>query len=92
MVVLAMAMLHTKFQGHRCIGSKEEDVLRFYHIWAWRSCLSCDPTHMYNFLFPFSLKLSMLHTKFQGHWSIGSVEEDFVRFLPYIGMAAMLVM
>ena len=30
----------------------------------------------------------MLHTKFQGHWSIGSGEEDFLRFLPYMGMAA----
>ena len=28
----------------------------------------------------------MLHTKFQGHWSIGSGgEEDFLRFLPYFG-------
>ena len=34
----------------------------------------------------------MLHTKFQGHGSIGSGEEDFLRFLPYMGMAAMLVM
>ena len=34
----------------------------------------------------------MLHTKFQGHWSIGSGEEDFLRFLPYMGMAAKLVM
>ena len=34
----------------------------------------------------------MLHTKFQGHGSIGSGEEDFLRFLPYSGMAAMLVM
>ena len=33
----------------------------------------------------------MLHTKFQGHRSIGS-GEDFLRFLPYMGMAAMLVM
>ena len=33
----------------------------------------------------------MLHTKFQGHWSIGSGGEDFLRFLPYMGMAAMLV-
>ena len=36
-------MLHTKFQGHRCIGSGEEVFLNFYHIWAWRSCKSCDP-------------------------------------------------
>ena len=28
----------------------------------------------------------------QGHQSIGSGEEDFLRFLPYMGMAAMLVM
>ena len=27
----------------------------------------------------------MLHTKFQGHGSIGSAEEDFLRFLPYNG-------
>ena len=38
------------------------------------------------------LPYKMLHTKFQGHWSIGSGEEDFLRFLPYMGMAAMLVM
>ena len=34
----------------------------------------------------------MLHTKFQSHQSIGSGEEDFLLFLPYMGMAAMLVM
>ena len=34
----------------------------------------------------------MPHTKFQGHWSIGSGEEDILRFLPYMGMVAMLVM
>ena len=38
----------------------------------------------------------MLHTKFQGHQSIDSGEdsgeEDFLRFLLYMGMAAMLVM
>ena len=38
------------------------------------------------------LQNMMLHTKFQGHWFIGSGEEDFFRFLPYMGMAAMLVM
>ena len=38
------------------------------------------------------LPYTMLHTKFQGHWSIGSGEEDLLRFLPYMGMAAMLVM
>ena len=38
------------------------------------------------------LPYTMLHIKFQGHPSIGSGEEDFLRFLPYMGMAAMLVM
>ena len=34
----------------------------------------------------------MQHTKFQGHRPFGSGEEDFLRFLPYMGMAAILVM
>ena len=38
------------------------------------------------------LTYTMLHTKFQGQRSIGSGEEDFLRFLPYMGMAAILVM
>ena len=33
-----------------------------------------------------------MHTNFQGHWPFGSREEDFLRFLPYMGMAASLVM
>ena len=39
------------------------------------------------------LTYTMLHTKFQGHRSIGSGEEDFFFyfFLLYIGVAAMLV-
>ena len=34
----------------------------------------------------------MLHTKFRGNRPTGSGEEDCLRFLPYIGMAAILVM
>ena len=34
----------------------------------------------------------MLHTKFQGNQPSGSGEEDFLRFLPYMGMVAILVM
>ena len=34
----------------------------------------------------------MLHTNFQGNQFIGSGEEDFLRFLPYMGMADPLVM
>ena len=38
------------------------------------------------------LPYTMLHTEFQGHWSVGSGEEDFLRVLPYMGMAAILIM
>ena len=38
------------------------------------------------------LEHPMLHTKFQGHRPFGSGEEDFLRFLLYMGMAAILVM
>ena len=34
----------------------------------------------------------MLHTKFQSHRPFGSGEEKPLRFLPYMGMAAILVM
>ena len=37
------------------------------------------------------LALTMLYTKFQGHQSTGSGEENFLRFLQYMVMAAMLV-
>ena len=34
----------------------------------------------------------MLHTKFRGNPPAGSGEENFKRFLPYMGMVAILVM
>ena len=34
----------------------------------------------------------MLHTKFHVNRNAGSGEEDFWRFLPYVGVAAILVM
>ena len=34
----------------------------------------------------------MLHAKFQDHRTFGSGVEDVLRFLPYMGMAAILVM
>ena len=34
----------------------------------------------------------MLHAEFQDHRTCGSGEEFFLRFLPYMGMAAILVM
>ena len=38
------------------------------------------------------LEYPMLHTNFQGHQPFGSSEEDFLRFLPYMSMVAILVM
>ena len=34
----------------------------------------------------------MMHTKFQGNRPFGSREEDFLSFVPYMGMVAILVM
>ena len=34
----------------------------------------------------------MIHAKFQDHRTSGSGAEDFKRFLPYMGMTAILVM
>ena len=51
-------MLHTKFQGHQSIGPGEEDFLRILPYMGMAPCWSCDPTHLYKFSFPFSLKLS----------------------------------
>ena len=38
------------------------------------------------------LEYIMLHAKFHDHMTICSVREDFIRFLPYMGMVAILVM
>ena len=60
--------------------------------------VSPTPTTLEGYLIEFESSMSVSFVseyshKFQlGHWSIGSGEEDFLRFLPYMGMAAMLVM
>ena len=60
-------------------------------IWPWRKMGQGQP-RVIIWTTLVVLPYTMLHTKFQGHWSIGSGEEDFLRLLPYMGMAAMLVM
>ena len=60
-------------------------------IWPWRKMGHGQPKVII-WTTLVVLPYMMLHTKFQGHWSIGSGEEDFLRFLPYMGMAAILVM
>ena len=39
-------MLHTKFQGHRPFGSREEDFLRFFPYMRMAAILSCDLDHL----------------------------------------------
>ena len=60
-------------------------------IWPWRKMGQGQP-RVIIWTTLVELPYTMLHTKFQGHRSIGSGEEDFLRFLPYMGMVAMLVM
>ena len=91
LVVLAYKMLHTKFQGHWSIGSREEDFLRFLPYMCIYKMGHGQPRVIICTILVV-LAYTMLHTKFQGHWSLGSTEEDFLRFLPYMCMAAMLVM
>ena len=38
------------------------------------------------------LESPMIHAKFQDHRTSGSGEDDFLMFLPYMDMAAILVM
>ena len=40
----------------------------------------------------FVLDSQMLHTKFQGSQPSTSEKEDWLKFLPYMGMTAILVM
>ena len=60
-------------------------------IWPWRKMGQGQP-RVIIWTTLVELPYTMLHTMFQGHRSIGSGEEDFLRFSPYMGMAAMLVM
>ena len=95
-------MLHTKFQGHRSSGSGEEDFFKVFTIYGHGGHVGhvtqiinyklCINFHSFSPSSFHILPYTMLHTKFQGHRSSGSGEEDFIRFLPYMGMAAMLVM
>ena len=57
----------------------------------WDLILSV-PDHCLSFYYSRTRAPLMLHTHFQGHRPFGSGEEDFLRFLPYTGVAAILVM
>ena len=45
-------MLHTKFHGHRLLGSREEDFKGSYLIWSWWLTWSCDLNHLNKLSFP----------------------------------------
>ena len=63
-------------------------LLQFFPIQTHR-----QPNLIVTFYINFvELESPMLHAKFQNHRTSGSGEEDFLRFLPYIGMEAILVM
>ena len=59
-------------------------------IWPWRKIGHGQPRVIIwaNLVV---LKHPMMYTKIQGHWPFGS-REDLFRFLPYMAMAAILVM
>ena len=88
----------TSFNFKAAIVSKKINNFHFFpykslcdQIWPWRKMGQGQPREII-WTILVVLTYTMLHTKFQGHWSIGSGEEDFLRFLPYMGMAAILVM
>ena len=80
-------MLHTKYQGSRPYGFRQEDFFMFLPI---SLCKACD--HRGGVIFqPRGLILTnlvvvyqiMLHTKYQCSRPCGFRQEDFFMFLPY---------
>ena len=58
-------------------------------LWVCRKIDHGQPRSSFEQIWFVVHKYLMLHTKF---WPFGSREEDFLRFLPYMGMVAILVM
>ena len=69
----------------------ESYVIAFYHIWPCRK-IGQGQHKIIIWILLVVCGYAMLHTKFQGHLSISPGAEDFQRFLPYMGIAAILVM
>ena len=51
-----------------------------------------DPPKVVIYINYDGLESPMLHTKLRGNRSTGSGGEDFKRYIPYMGMAAILIM
>ena len=91
-------MLQANFETQGCNGFQKVNNFHFFpykslcdQIWPWRKMGQGQP-RVIIWTTLVVLPYTMLHTKFQGHWSIDSGKKDFLRFLPYMGMAAILVM
>ena len=61
------------------------------HIWPCRKIGQSQPSVII-WINMVLLEHLILHTKFQGYWPFDSGEEDFLMFLPYMGMVGILVM
>ena len=61
----------------------------FFQFYPTHSRLVYDPTGMILAIL-YSKVPHMLHAKYQANWHSSSGEESFERFLPYMGMAAVL--
>ena len=88
----------SNFETQGCNSFQKMNSFHFFpykslcdQIWPWRKIGQGQP-RVIIWTTLVVLPYLMLHTKFQGHSSTGSGEEDFLRFLPYMGMVAMMVM
>ena len=80
---------HTNFQVTGCNISEKSTIFTFSHRKAQVTKFDLAVIIYINFV---ELESPMLHAKFQDHRTSGSGEEGYLRFLPYMGMAAILVM
>ena len=91
-------MIQANLRPKAAIVSKKINNFHFFpykslcdQIWPWRKMGQSQP-RVIIWTTLVVLPYTMLHTKFQGHWSTGSGEEDFLRFFTIYGHCAMLVM
>ena len=86
------------FSYQRAQGQQKQSLFQLFPFKSlWNQIRSCHKIGQgqprviiyINFI---ELTPQMPHTKFQGNRHSGFGEEDFVRFIPYMGVAAILVM
>ena len=67
-------MLHTKVHVNRATGSKEDESLDFYHIWAWKPS---DYVTTIILIYFHCLVPKSLHTKFGQKGQVVSEKNKF---------------